>query len=216
MVGDDRGARRHGGRLILVVGPSGAGKDTLLAGTEAALQGRPGLRFARRAITRPADAGGEDHVAMTPEAFAEALARGAFLFHWSAHGLDYGVPAAVGDWLAAGIDVVLNGSRAAAPAIVARHPASAMVTVTAPEAVVAARLAGRGREDAEAIERRRRRAVPEPPAGIPHRMVLNDADVATGVARLTAAIEALRALSDEGWAPRIVMPTNCTLTPPGS
>ena len=54
------------GRLILVVGPSGAGKDTLI---DAAVARRAGLARARRVVTRPEEAGGEDFEAVTPERF---------------------------------------------------------------------------------------------------------------------------------------------------
>jgi ABC-type phosphate/phosphonate transport system ATPase subunit len=62
--------------LVAVVGPSGAGKDTLMEAARLRLEGRPGFRFARRVITRPADAGGEEHEALDRAAF---LARQASL-----------------------------------------------------------------------------------------------------------------------------------------
>ena len=96
-------------RLFLVVGPSGAGKDTLLAGAMAA---DPRLHWARRVITRPESAGGEPFEGATEAEFAERLAQGEFALHWDAHGLRYGVPFAE---LPQGRDVIVNGSRAAIP-----------------------------------------------------------------------------------------------------
>jgi len=171
------------GALVAVVGPSGAGKDTLLAALTAA---RPDLMLARRAITRPIDAGGEDHEALSRDDFARQLAEGRFLVHWQAHGLSYGIPRAVLDDVAAGRMVLFNGSRAALPAAWAAWPALRVVMVTAPVALLAERLAARGRESAAEIAARLDRgglAVPEGAA-----VVMNDATVAEGVARLAAAL----------------------------
>ncbi|MEM6489686.1 MAG: phosphonate metabolism protein/1,5-bisphosphokinase (PRPP-forming) PhnN [Pseudomonadota bacterium] len=184
-----------GGVLLQVMGPSGVGKDTLMAGARAALAERAGWRFVRRAITRPAAPGdAEAHEPLTPDAFAAAAAAGRFFATWHAHGLDYGVPSAVAAWLAAGDAVILNGSRVAAAAVTAAAhavpAATAIVAIQAPAAAVAARLAARGREDAAAAAARLARAVPPPPQGVPLFAVANDADVATGVDRLLAALHA--------------------------
>ena len=55
------------GRLIWLMGPSGAGKDSLLA----ALRQRehPQLLVAHRYITRPASAGSENHIALSEKEF---------------------------------------------------------------------------------------------------------------------------------------------------
>jgi len=109
-------ARPTPGTFFFVVGPSGAGKDTLIDGVRTALAGE-GYVFARRVITRPADSIGEDHEAETPAGFARRLAAGEFLLAWQAHGLDYGLPATLLGALAAGSHVVANGSRAMVAAL---------------------------------------------------------------------------------------------------
>jgi len=114
----------HAGTFFLIVGASGVGKDTLLAGARAALAADDRFVFARRTITRPADAGGEDHLFSAPDAFARTREAGGFLSYWSAHGLDYGLPVALADLLAQGQHVpggqaernVLN-SRAGSPRV---------------------------------------------------------------------------------------------------
>jgi ribose 1,5-bisphosphokinase len=171
------------GRLVAVVGPSGAGKDTLLQAFAAA---HPEAVLVRRAITRPADAGGEDHEALTEAEFAARAAAGGFLFHYVAHGLSYGIPAGVRAQVAAGRLVLFNGSRAALPAARAAFPGLEVVMITAPAETLAARLAARGREGAADIAARLDRAALAPPQGAA--VVVNDGTVAQGVARLAAAL----------------------------
>ena len=139
------------GRLFAVVGPSGAGKDTLIAAAAAA---RPALHVVRRVITRPEAAGGEPFEGVSPTEFAARAARGAFALTWDAHGLSYGIPATIDAALAAGRDVVFNGSRAVLEQAAARYPGLAVLHVTAPVPVLAARLAARGRETAGDIAAR--------------------------------------------------------------
>lgn len=171
------------GALVAIVGPSGAGKDTLMA---ALCAGRDDLVMARRAITRPAGAAGEDHEALTPEAFADRVAAGDFLVHWCAHGLRYGIPRAVLDEVAAGCTVLFNGSRTALPAARAAFPALRVVMITAPAPALAQRLAMRGRESAGDIAARLDRGSLGVPEGAA--VVVNDGSVAQGVARLAAAL----------------------------
>lgn len=171
------------GRLVAVVGPSGAGKDTLLAAFAAA---HPETVLIRRAITRPADAGGEDHEALSEAEFAARADAGGFLFHYTAHGLHYGIPRSVLDQVAAGRLVLFNGSRAALPAARAAFPALEVVMITAPAQVLAARLAARGRESADQIAARLDRAALAAPPGAA--VVVNDGTVAQGVARLAEAL----------------------------
>jgi len=180
------------GTLYLVVGPSGVGKDTLLDGARTALSGDGRFLFARRVITRAADAGGEDHEAVTSDEFARRKAAGGFLLTWSAHGLDYGLPIALSEALAWGRHVVANGSRATISELSKRVPRLVVVEVNASPDVVAARLRARGREDEAQVAERIARTVPPAPDGIELVRVLNDSDVETGVAKLVAALTGVR------------------------
>lgn len=173
--------------IFAIVGPSGAGKDTLIRG---ALALRPDLRLVRRVITRPTEAGGEDFEGVTPKDFSQRQARGDFALTWQAHGLSYGIPR---DQITGPGDVIFNGSRAALPRAVKAFPDLRAILVTAPDIVLAARLIGRGRETAEDIRARLSRAGFEMPEGIAFRTVVNDQTPEVGAARLLAALQPERA-----------------------
>jgi ribose 1,5-bisphosphokinase len=134
------------GAFVAIVGPSGAGKDTLIAHARQALAGEPQVEFVRRVITRPCDATTEDHDTLAEAAFVEALADGAFAIAWEAHGLRYGLPASVDRAIENGQVAVANVSRAALVALRQRYANVAVVEITAAPEILAARLAGRGRE----------------------------------------------------------------------
>lgn len=173
--------------IFAVVGPSGAGKDALIAG---ALRARPGLRLVRRVITRHEAAGGESFEGVTAAEFAARKARGAFALDWQAHGLSYGIPQ---DQVAGPGDMVFNGSRAALPLARRVFPGLRVILVTAPDAVLAARLAARGREDEAGIRARLARAGFALPKGISATVVVNDGTVEQGVAQLLATLQPVSA-----------------------
>jgi ribose 1,5-bisphosphokinase len=136
---------RHG-VFVAVVGPSGAGKDTVIGYAKALFADETQLEFVRRVITRPSDAASEDHDTLADAAFAEAEADGAFAISWEAHGLRYGLPADV-DWsVSNGHVAVANVSRAIIPTLRERYANLAVVEITASPEVLAERLAMRGRE----------------------------------------------------------------------
>ncbi len=172
--------------LVLVVGPSGAGKDTLLDAARDRLAGDPRFHFARRAITRPASAGGEAHEALTEAEFAARQAAGGFALFWQAHGLSYGIPTEIAEHLALRRTVVANVSRAVIEPAAARFPAR-VIEITAPAAILAARLGQRGREDAADIAARLARSVALPPT-VDIQRVMNDASLEEGVGRFLAAL----------------------------
>jgi ribose 1,5-bisphosphokinase len=147
------------GTFVAVVGPSGAGKDSLIGFARQRLAGDGRVRFVRRVVTRPADGGSEDHDSMAPADFARAEVAGQFALSWAAHGLHYGLPVTLDDDIAAGRVVVANLSRGMIPALLERYPDALVVNVTAERDVIAKRLASRGRETAESIQNRLDRSV---------------------------------------------------------
>lgn len=172
--------------LFLVVGPSGAGKDTLMEAARALLGGDDRFRFVNRTITRPALPGGEAHDEVTEKEFARREAAGGFALHWRAHGLRYGIPADITLDLEAGRGVVANVSRAVVAEAAARFPAH-LVEVTAPADVLARRLAARGREDAVDVARRLSRAI-ELRSPLPRDVINNDDTIEAGARKLAALL----------------------------
>ncbi|CAN1502372.1 COG3709 Uncharacterized component of phosphonate metabolism [Burkholderiaceae bacterium] len=151
-------------RLIYVIGPSGAGKDSLLnslrqdmaAMTDTATP--PPLYFAKRTITRSHDQSNEDHEVVDPSHFESLVNSDAFAMHWFANGLHYGIrhqelaPMSESTW------VMVNGSRAYLEEAKQRFPGLTVLFITAPIEVLRARLLSRGRENEQAIEVRLNRS----------------------------------------------------------
>lgn len=167
------------GRLLYVVGPSGAGKDTLLRWVRHHLPGGAPVIFARRTVTRAAHAAdAEQGVSVTREQFERELAHGRFAMHWRANGHAYGVGREIREWLAQGLTVVVSGSRAHLPQALADFPMLEVVHVTAAREALRARLEARGRETAAQIAHRLARAAKlEVPAGVPRVQIRNDEDL---------------------------------------
>lgn len=139
------------GVFVAVVGPSGAGKDTLIAYAREKLGAEAGADFVHRTITRPCDPASEDHDSVDEAGFAEAEARGAFSVSWGAHGLSYGLPASVDDAIAAGRVAIANVSRAVIPLLAARYANVVVAEIFAAPEILAERLSARGRESREEV-----------------------------------------------------------------
>ena len=146
------------GKLVLVVGPSGAGKDTLLGLARDACADDPNIVFARRVVTREASVA-EDNEQMSVDDFRGAQARGAFAVHWEAHGHAYGLPRSIEADIRAGRTVVANVSRTVISALRQAYANVMVVSVTAPADVLAERLARRKRGSDGSIAQRLARAV---------------------------------------------------------
>ena len=133
------------GLLILVVGPSGAGKDTLLGLARMACADDGNIIFARRLVTREASSF-EDNEQLSPDAFQAAVERGDFAIHWEAHGHRYGLPRAIDDEIRSGRTVVANVSRTVIDSMRRAYCNVLVVLITAPPDVLASRLAMRARK----------------------------------------------------------------------
>ncbi len=179
------------GRLYYAVGPSGVGKDTVIAAALAMLPPDAPVRIARRTITRPAAAPGasEVHEPVTRMEWDELHRAGGFALHWEANGLAYGVRRELDDWLAAGGRVIVNGSREHLPAARVRYPELCVLAFTAPPERVMERLLARGREGrGEIAARLERNTKLDLPTGPGTHTIVNDGPVSEAAARLAAIL----------------------------
>lgn len=140
-------------RLIYVIGPSGCGKDSVMAYARRRCPGHEAA-FAHRYITRGAEAGGENHVHLVPDEFQARAERGVFSLHWDSHGYRYGIGCEIDAWMEAGLNVAVNGSRAYLPEAARRYPDLRPVLITVEPGILRHRLLVRGRENESEIEHR--------------------------------------------------------------
>ncbi|WP_431022620.1 ribose 1,5-bisphosphokinase [Erwinia rhapontici] len=152
------------GRLIWLMGASGSGKDSLLLALRECAPER--MIVAHRYITRSASAGGENHIALSEHEFRRRREYGLFALDWQAHHFYYGLGIEIDQWLASGLDVVVNGSRLHLAAARQRYGERLLpVCLQVSAEILAGRLRQRGREDEAAIEQRLQRAAEPVAAG---------------------------------------------------
>lgn len=179
------------GGLFAVVGPSGAGKDSLMYAARSRL---PEVHLVRRVITRPEEAGGENFEGVSVTEFDRRLADGAFALHWHAHGLRYGIPSEVHELVGAGRLVLFNCSRAMLTDAAQVFPDQLRVIhLSARREILAQRLAARGRETAADVEKRLDRARLPLPAGLNVIEIDNSGALEDAVDRFLRALQPLRA-----------------------
>jgi ribose 1,5-bisphosphokinase len=192
--------------LIYVVGPSGAGKDSVLAWLRQRIPASQGVHFAQRCIDRPVQAGSqppshesvtapgfhgsrEAHEAVDTVGFLALLQQQAFAMHWTANGHHYGIRHAQLQGPPGTRWVLVNGSRGHLPQALHTHPALHVLHITASAHILAQRLHARGRESAAQIEARLQRAQAFTPSGALHHLeVRNDGTLEDTGERLLAAL----------------------------
>lgn len=173
------------GQLFAVVGPSGVGKDTIM---KALKDQWPEIVLAKRVITRPHDAGGEDFVAVSQEEFAQQKNTGNFALDWHAHGLNYGVPKMIEEYLLNGRIVLFNGSRVALPKAEEKYPDLKIIMISASQETLSKRLVDRGRESEGDIQNRLKCTSYKAPAGENVVTISNDGKLQHAVDQLKKAI----------------------------
>lgn len=148
----------------------------------------PDVHLVKRVITRPEEAGGEDFTGVSIEEFTQRKAAGDFVLHWSAHGLEYGIPKEIDNLLNDGKIIVFNGSRAALPSFEARYPVIKTVMIMASHETLSKRLSNRGRETASEVERRLKRASYKVPEAKNMSVISNDGELQQAVDQLKKLI----------------------------
>lgn len=146
------------GTLFYLVGASGSGKDSLIRYAREKLSAHPSIVFAHRYITRPADAGGENHIALSATEFQSRLDGRLFAMHWDGHGHRYAIGIELNQWLARGCAVVVNGSREYLPIARQKYPELRATYIRVSTEALVSRLQMRARESQQTIEDRLLRA----------------------------------------------------------
>jgi ribose 1,5-bisphosphokinase len=175
------------GRLVLVVGPSGAGKDTLLDLAKAACADDRNIVFPRRVITREASAS-EENEEVSIGTFQEALTRGDYAMHWEAHGHCYAMSRAINDEIRAGRTIVANVSRTVIATMRRAYADVVVVSITAPPNVLAERIALRARSSDGKLESRLGRVV-EDASAAPDVTIVNISSAEYHARQLVRAIK---------------------------
>lgn len=184
-------------RLVYTMGPSGAGKDSLLAWLAPRLPAGAPVHFSQRTITRPLQSGGEQHEAVAVPEFHTLHRADAFAMAWEANGLLYGVRQSALAPLQQGHWVLVNGSRAYLPRALALFPGMRVLHITAGVDTLRQRLTARGRESSDMAEKRLRRAAQYrlPADAMPQAIEIhNDGELADAGRALLLALQGL-----EGW-----------------
>lgn len=163
------------GRLVYVVGPSGAGKDSVMEYARTRLPASAGVIFTRRFITREPASGGEQHIPVSATDFERMRLQGHFALNWDANGLRYGIGREIRTWIDLGFHVVANGSREYLPTALKHFPDALVICITASIETIRSRLNQRQRESDHDIEKRiQRTTVLSLPSGCRVTTIINE------------------------------------------
>lgn len=191
------------GLLVILSGPSGVGKGTVL---KALIAQMPQLKVSVSATTRtprPGEAEGREYYFLTDDSFERMQAEGAFLEWANVHGHRYGtLKSKVTEILMAGSDLLLEIDIQGAEQV-CRHCPDAVSIFMAPPSmkVLKRRITGRGTEDAERIRLRLEAACREMEAYRTYGYVVVNNKVEAAAALLASIIKAEKCRVSRGVRP---------------
>ncbi len=179
---------------IAISGPSGAGKSSIVARLLAA---DAWLRLSVSVTTRPKRSGevvGRDYTYVSRGEFATLAASGALVESAEVHGNGYGTPRQpLEEWLAAGLDVLLDVDYQGGLKIKAVYPDAVLIFLLPPSwRDLEARLRGRNSDAEPEVEKRLRNAAREIAEGERYDYFVVNADLDRAVAEVATIIAAER------------------------
>ena len=180
------------GTLVLIVGPSGAGKDTLIDGARGALSSNSKFVFVKRTITRPSSSTGEDHDTISVNEFEQREKKGEYFLSWEAHGLKYGIPSTCLNDLLAGRNVIANVSRNVITKALKGFSKVMVIEITASPRTLATRLRNRARETSTEIQSRLKRETSVIPRNAVKVTIINDNSPENGIKAFLSTLRMLQ------------------------
>ena len=164
-LGSDGMSAANGAMLVIISGPSGVGKDTIIDALKARHH-EPDYHYVVTCTTRgrrPGEVDGVDYHFLDHEAFARQRAAGAFLEASQVHENWYGTPRdQVREVLAEGRDVILKIDVQGAAIVKGKVPGALLIFIVPPSLEdLFQRLRTRATETADELEVRQRNAAIE-------------------------------------------------------
>lgn len=193
------------GILFILVGPSGAGKNTLMKDVQSTVDELPQLATMTTRDQRPGEVHGREHWFISRPEFEDLIASDALIEYTRVHNDDYyGTPRAMVDQtLADAHDLIADIDFLGASRVHAAYPENTIILFVTPSSldVLAARLRERGSISPDEVEHRLERARFEMTYALKCDYLIINNDRATAAARLRTVIEAERAHRQEPTTP---------------